>query len=198
MKTRRKPTRHGKIRAKPVQRKRAGDIEQERFESAVWDRLTRTYNKSYLLDRIKSELAYAKRHQVCLALILFDMDDFKKINKLYGRAAGDYALQKVSATLHRSTRDEDVVARVDDDAFAVLVRDANNEKVMVLTERLCRGIAQTGIVFKGRSFAVTASTGISLLAQHTGSLMQTSEDMLNSAVKSLEQIKNMRVVRIGC
>ena len=89
---------------------------------SVRDPLTRAYNRRYLVERLASEIAYAKRHTTHLALILFDLDHFKRINDTHGHLAGDDVLREVSALMQRLVRAEDVFARFGGEEFVLLVR----------------------------------------------------------------------------
>ena len=62
------------------------------YESALRDGLTKAFNKKYFIDRLESEFTFASRHGTPLALVLFDIDHFKKINDTYGHQAGDHVL----------------------------------------------------------------------------------------------------------
>ena len=64
------------------------------YESALRDGLTKAFNKKYFLDRLESEFAYAIRHTTPLALVLFDIDHFKKVNDTHGHLAGDHVLSR--------------------------------------------------------------------------------------------------------
>src|SRR5688572_431509 len=65
------------------------NFRQRMYDAALRDGLTRAFNKKFLLDRLNSELAYARRHGSPLSLIMFDVDFFKKLNDTYGHLAGD-------------------------------------------------------------------------------------------------------------
>ena len=67
-------------------------FQRRMFDSALRDGLTRAYNKRYFLDRLNSEMRFALRHRNPLALLLFDLDHFKRVNDAYGHLAGDQVL----------------------------------------------------------------------------------------------------------
>ncbi|HEV3189768.1 MAG TPA: GGDEF domain-containing protein, partial [Polyangiaceae bacterium] len=76
-------------------------VAHQLYESSVRDPLTKSYNRRYLVDRLTSEVAYAKRHSSRLALILFDLDHFKRVNDTHGHLAGDEVLREVAALVTR-------------------------------------------------------------------------------------------------
>ena len=67
------------------------------YESSVRDPLTRAHNRRYLVERLGSEIAYARRHKTPLSLIMFDLDHFKRVNDTHGHLTGDDVLRDVAA-----------------------------------------------------------------------------------------------------
>ncbi|HKQ30806.1 MAG TPA: GGDEF domain-containing protein [Burkholderiales bacterium] len=130
------------------------------FERAVKDGLTGIYNKKYFLDRLGTDFSYAKRHKTSLALIMFDIDHFKKINDGHGHPAGDYVLQRLTAQVKRTVRNEDAFARYGGEEFAILMRDTGDEKAIILAERIRLLVQQTVFEFEGKRIPVTVSLGV--------------------------------------
>ena len=60
-------------------------FQRQMYEAALRDGLTKAFNRQYFLDRLETEVAYARRHQSALALLIFDVDHFKRVNDTYGR-----------------------------------------------------------------------------------------------------------------
>jgi two-component system, cell cycle response regulator len=106
------------------------------YESSVRDPLTRAHNRRYLVERLASELAYARRHKTRLSLILFDLDLFKRVNDTYGHLAGDDVLRDVSALVSRLIRSEDLFARFGGEEFIILVRGISHTNVGRFAERV--------------------------------------------------------------
>jgi predicted component of type VI protein secretion system len=73
------------------------------YEASTKDALTKVYNRKYFVERLASEVAYAQRHKSPLALVLFDLDHFKKVNDTHGHLAGDVVLRCSRATAARSS-----------------------------------------------------------------------------------------------
>jgi diguanylate cyclase (GGDEF)-like protein len=111
-------------------------VAHQLYESSVRDPLTRAHNRRYLVERLASEIAYAKRHGTRLALLLLDLDHFKRVNDTYGHLAGDDVLRDVSALVQRMIRVEDVFARFGGEEFVVLVRGIEHANVGRFAERL--------------------------------------------------------------
>jgi diguanylate cyclase (GGDEF)-like protein len=109
----------------------------ERTErSAVTDALTGLFNHGYFLQAVRQELLRAKRHGLRAALVLLDLDDFKRLNDLRGHLEGDRALIKVAAVLRETVRGIDVAARYGGEEFAVLLPDTSRLGALVVAERL--------------------------------------------------------------
>jgi diguanylate cyclase (GGDEF)-like protein len=105
-------------------------------ESALRDPLTRLYNKRYFDDRLDAELRFARRHGTSLALLLIDVDHFKRVNDQRGHLAGDAVLSEIAKTLSAAVRNEDVVARYGGEELVVLSRAIGDDGAHNLAERL--------------------------------------------------------------
>jgi diguanylate cyclase (GGDEF)-like protein len=110
--------------------------QQRMVESALRDPLTRLYNKRYFDDRLDAELRFARRHGTSLALLLIDVDHFKRVNDQRGHLAGDTVLAAIAATLTAAVRNEDVVARYGGEELVVLSRAIGDDGAHNLAERL--------------------------------------------------------------
>jgi diguanylate cyclase (GGDEF)-like protein len=168
------------------------DTGRENFEHATRDSLTHAYNKHYLLDRLETDFPYAKRHQAPLTLLLFEICDLKKINDLFGAPVGDYVLTTVTSTLKQTIRSEDVLARVNNDTFAVLMRDVDAEEANMLAERLRQHIDQAPFDYQGRSIAVTVNTGTGTLGEEPDPQIQNPRDIVDRATRELNKARNAR------
>ena len=91
------------------------------------DPLTGVGNYRMLSLRVPRELRHHARHGRSLALMVFDLDDFKRINDSYGHQRGDAVLQEVASALLAGVRDHDVVVRQGGDEFAVVAPRAGRD-----------------------------------------------------------------------
>jgi two-component system cell cycle response regulator len=117
------------------------DVKEEKmlrhlYEASVRDSLTGAFNREYLNERLRTELAFARRHETNTALILFDLDHFKRVNDTYGHQAGDEVLIQVSKSALISVRTEDVFARYGGEEFAISLRGEALPAAAALAERL--------------------------------------------------------------
>jgi diguanylate cyclase (GGDEF)-like protein len=161
---------------------------RELFESSTRDALTGLYNRRHFDERIKAELAYAKRHHFDLSLVMVDIDHFKQINDTHGHSAGDLVLKQVAVTMGRQLRTEDLIARIGGEEFAVLLRGIGQQGASCLAERLRAAVQGLDITVEGTHVPVTISAGCSCLSETADgsakSLLQCSDQRLYSAKRS--------------
>jgi diguanylate cyclase (GGDEF)-like protein len=133
------------------------------YEASVKDSLTGAYNREYLDERLRTELAYAKRHDTPLSVLLLDLDHFKRVNDTYGHQAGDAVLIALSNHLVSVLRTEDVFARYGGEEFAVSLRGIQRAGARQVAERLRDAVQMNPIVFEGKKIHCTVSIGCASL-----------------------------------
>src|SRR5581483_4287838 len=111
-------------------------LAQEVYKMALLDPLTGLYNRRYIEQRLENEIARSKRHGRALAVILFDLDEFKRVNDTYGHAAGDALLKAFAERLSKATRGSDAAARYGGDEFLVVLPECKPENVQQVLKRL--------------------------------------------------------------
>ena len=112
------------------------ELAQEVYKMALLDPLTGLFNRRYIEQRLESEIARSKRHGRALAVILFDLDEFKRVNDTYGHAAGDALLKAFAERLSKATRGSDAAARYGGDEFLVVLPECKPENVQHVLRRL--------------------------------------------------------------
>jgi diguanylate cyclase (GGDEF)-like protein len=138
----------------------------ERTErSAVTDGLTGLFNHAYFLQALRQEVLRSKRHSLRAALLLLDLDDFKRVNDLRGHVEGDRVLMKSAATVRDAVREIDVAARYGGEEFAVLLPDTSRLGAFVVAERIRSRMEQR---FRRGRAAVTVSGGIAVYPEDAG------------------------------
>lgn len=131
---------------------------EDLYESSVRDPLTGAFNRRHFSERLEAELAYAKRHNTELSLLLLDIDYFKKINDQYGHLEGDRVLRELTRACLQGLRTEDMFARYGGEEFAVILRGVPLAGAARAAERLRIGIAEQ--VFVGTPpLSVSVSIG---------------------------------------
>jgi len=136
--------------------------EEERFRHLAYhDALTGLPNRRLFSDRLDQAIHQARRTGTRLALMMIDLDQFKRINDRWGHAAGDRALITVATALKRGLRQSDTLARLGGDEFiALLPRAGSDADTLRLARKLLDAIAGAG------PFMQSASIGVSLFPDH--------------------------------
>jgi len=109
-------------------------------ELSYTDSITGLYNYRYFYKRLTEEVFRAKRFGRKLALVIFDIDDFKIYNDTYGHQAGDQLLKQLGGLLSRTVRSIDVVSRYGGEEFCVIMPESDQEECLKFTERVRKNI----------------------------------------------------------
>ena len=134
----------------------------QRIESLTrHDPLTGLYNRRELSEQLLKQQARAQRGHVH-ALLMLDLDHFKRINDELGHAAGDAALRHVAQLLRATLREQDCAARYGGEEFALLLPDTPQAGALALAERLRGVLAGSVWSWQGRHWPLTASMGVAL------------------------------------
>ena len=135
-------------------------MEQQLLRQAFQDDLTGLANRALFRDRLRHALDRRARLQVDVAVLVLDLDGFKRVNDSLGHAAGDELLQVVGQRIANTVRAGETVARLGGDEFAIVVETVQmDEDPTALAERLLRVIAAPARI-AGREVVVQVSVGI--------------------------------------
>jgi len=134
------------------------DREQQK-ELAVRDGLTNLYNRRAFGELLAQAVAREDRQGGRLALILLDLDHFKKLNDTYGHPAGDEALRATARVLTQHLRKGDQAARYGGEEFVVILPGTEEEGALHLAERVREAIHTHRLVFEGARIALSGSLG---------------------------------------
>ena len=126
------------------------------------DGLTELSNRHALQNRLPQEWDTCRRRGHSLAIMIIDLDHFKRINDHYGHAAGDEVLRQMASTLRNSFRETDFIARYGGEEFVVIAPDCDMAGAVLLAERLRYAVERLHIDFRTSSIKVTTSIGIAL------------------------------------
>jgi diguanylate cyclase (GGDEF)-like protein len=159
------------------------------YESAMRDTLTRAHNRRYLVERLTSELAYARRHATQLSLVMFDIDHFKEVNDTHGHLAGDEVLRELAALVSRLIRTEDVFARYGGEEFVILARGIPPENVRRFAERLRVAVERMEVPYPSGVLRITISIGMSSV-EELAQGEKTPEALFRMADERLYQAKS--------
>jgi diguanylate cyclase (GGDEF)-like protein len=129
-------------------------------ELASRDGLTGLYNHRFFQEALDLELARAQRYGRAVALVLFDIDHFKKINDTHGHPSGDVVLANLSKAVQSLVRTNDIVARYGGEEFAIVMPETDIEGATILAERVRGVIENLEFLAKGTKIKATVSLGV--------------------------------------
>lgn len=169
------------------------NFQQRMYDAALHDGLTGAFNKRHFLDRLPTEVAYARRHGTPLSLLMFDVDHFKHVNDRHGHVAGDYVLTTIASIVTGTLRTEDLFVRYGGEEFAVLCRGVTIDRACVLAERLRAKVETFLFVHHGDRIAVTISVGVAAYVDHPDAATQLIADA-DAALYNAKRAGRNRVV----
>jgi two-component system cell cycle response regulator len=164
-------------------------------EIAVTDPLTGIYNRRHFFERLRNEFERAHRYKSDMAIIMADLDHFKKINDNYGHESGDRVLISTAEILKKHLRKIDVVARYGGEEFILLLPEISKVKAYNVAERIRGDLESHAYAHDGVNFYVTVSMGVADTKSYG---VTTAEDLIRRADENLYKAKrsgrNMVVV----
>jgi len=131
---------------------------------AYLDGLTGIFNRRFFELRIAEEVERARRYGSGLAVVMADIDHFKKLNDEFGHLLGDEVLRQVSSLFHQNLRKIDVVCRYGGEELALLLTQTNAQQAMAVAEKLRKVVERWQ--FPGVPRTVTISAGIAVFPEH--------------------------------
>ncbi|QDT15533.1 Response regulator PleD [Alienimonas californiensis] len=134
------------------------DLQQQ----SLRDSLTGLYNRPYLVDALRREVAVCSRTGSTVGVIFADVDRFKAVNDTYGHAVGDRVLRAVAGAFAQVLRRTDVPARFGGEEFVVLIPRPTEAGARAVAERLREAVAWTCRTVGGITVNTTASFGVAL------------------------------------
>jgi diguanylate cyclase (GGDEF)-like protein len=137
---------------------------------AITDDLTDIFNRRHFFDLAAREFSQAQRHRQPLAVMIMDVDFFKKYNDQYGHQVGDEVLRGVAQRLQASLRESDILGRYGGEEFSVLLPQTDIESAMEAAERLHASVADEPIQTQAGPLYVQLSIGVAALQPDTISL----------------------------
>jgi len=165
---------------------------QERAEhQADHDFLTGLANRKQLTQRLYEEFVKARRHNFLHAFLFIDLDNFKKVNDNYGHKVGDSLLQEVTVALQSIVREEDLIARMSGDEFAILILNINKQETEAAKDirEICSKILKIlsePFIMGTYKIDIGASIGIKLFPDGE----KTAQDVIIHADTAMYQAKN--------
>jgi diguanylate cyclase (GGDEF)-like protein len=130
---------------------------------AQTDSLTGLYNHRYFHERLRAELTRANRSRESVAVLMLDIDDFKRVNDVYGHGSGDQVLTDLAELLRAALRGSDVVCRLGGEEFGMIMPSGGADEALALARRLRETLAEVEF---GPAGKITISVGISQGPEH--------------------------------
>ena len=158
---------------------------QDLKEQAITDPLTGLLNRRYLREYLPRELVRARRNGSTLAVVIVDLDYFKRVNDTYGHEAGDLVLKELGALLLGHIRGSDIACRFGGEEFALVLPEASLEGARQKAEAVRAAIKKLDLNYRDkRIHALTASFGVALFPDHADdadALMRIADEALYQA-----------------
>lgn len=136
---------------------------QQLEHQAQTDALTSLYNHRFFQERLRAELIRAGRAHDSVSLLMVDIDDFKKVNDVYGHGVGDQVLVTLAQILRTTVRGSDVACRIGGEEFCVIMPSSDAGDALGLSTRISQRVSQTDFDLAGH---LTVSIGIAQGPEH--------------------------------
>jgi diguanylate cyclase (GGDEF)-like protein len=148
------------------------------------DGLTGLHNRRYLDERLDAELSRAARECTSIALIMIDVDHFKRYNDTHGHAAGDVCLRSVAQAIGTTVRrPADVAARFGGEEFAVLLPNTDQQGALSIAESIRRAVEAAAMPHGGSELhVVTISAGVAVLQPDAATVPRTLIESADAAL----------------
>lgn len=155
---------------------------------AEYDDLTKIHNRRYFFQKALDKFDKAIVKNQSITLIMFDLDDFKAINDIYGHQAGDYVLQEATAVVTKTLSDDDLIGRYGGEEFIIFQTGKTIEDAAKMANMICVNVSNQIFVHNGRSIKTSASFGVTgsknLITKSFDNYIKEADDALYKA-KSL-------------
>ncbi|MBN2503342.1 MAG: diguanylate cyclase [Anaerolineales bacterium] len=161
------------------------------------DPLTAIYNRRHFYTLADKEFRRAGRYGHPLAVLMFDIDHFKRFNDTYGHHVGDDVLVEIAKLVQKNLRDVDVFGRYGGEEFIIMAPETNLKRAEEIAERLRVLIEQTEIGTRIGRLGITVSFGVSAMEGGPKLFMDDVEVLINQADQALYSAKEMGRNRVA-
>jgi diguanylate cyclase (GGDEF)-like protein len=152
---------------------------------SICDPLTGLFNRRYMEESLEREFSRANRSKTTVAIIMMDIDHFKRFNDTFGHQAGDTLLRSLGDLLKRNTRGQDIACRYGGEEFAIVLSDSNLAGALQRAGILRQQVKQLSVEYAGQLLgAVSVSIGVALFPDHgttMGDVLRASDQALYCA-----------------
>lgn len=162
------------------------DSEERATYQSQHDPLTGLPNRLLFQDRLSAALAHAADEGERLMVVTFDLDEFKRVNDTYGHSVGDLVLWEIAERLADSFREEDTIAKIGGDQFAILIPGSGTqEEASDLSEKLLALVRQPIMAREGEPLFMSTSVGVALFGPDD----EIPENLLQNAEAAMYRSK---------
>jgi diguanylate cyclase (GGDEF)-like protein len=152
---------------------------------SICDPLTGLFNRRYMEESLEREFSRANRNKSSVAIIMMDLDHFKRFNDTFGHQAGDALLRAFGDLLKRNTRGQDIACRYGGEEFALVLTDSALPGALQRADILRQQVKQMSVEYAGQLLgAVSISMGVAVFPDHgvtMGDVMRASDQALYTA-----------------
>ncbi|MGC8769083.1 diguanylate cyclase [Calditerrivibrio sp.] len=135
------------------------ELEKYKMES-VTDPLTGLFNRKFMIKKIEEEIERGKRYGSKFSIIFLDIDNFKRINDVYGHIVGDFVLKYLANIIKSELRKVDYAFRYGGEEMVILLSETNLENALKFSERLLEIVRNTIFKYKTEDLKITVSIGV--------------------------------------
>jgi len=160
-------------------------LEIQRFQ-AQHDPLTGLLNHGEILRILDQELQRADRQELNLAIMMGDLDHFKKVNDTYGHVAGDAVLVEVSERMKKNLRLYDSIGRYGGEEFLLVLPGCSRDEAEIIANRIMNSVRENPVLFHDQQIPVTISLGI---AFNNAGVPEKIVDIIQAADTAMYQAK---------
>ncbi|NLW92689.1 MAG: diguanylate cyclase [Syntrophomonadaceae bacterium] len=160
-------------------------LEIQRFQ-ARHDPLTGLLNHGEILRILDQELQRADRQQLNLAIMMGDLDHFKKVNDTYGHVAGDAVLVEVSERIKKNLRLYDSIGRYGGEEFLLVLPGCSRDEAEIIANRIMNSVRENPVLFHDQQIPITISLGI---AFNNAGAPEKIVDIIQAADTAMYQAK---------
>ena len=170
-----------KARIELLERRKVTNDLSEFKKKSQHDSLTNLYNHGTFLEILEHDIEHQKSYSPGLALLIVDIDDFKKVNDTYGHLAGDSVLNQMGQLLSESLRKNDTPARFGGEEFTIIAGNTTLHQAHIIAEKLRQNVEEHDF---GIGKTISVSIGATIYQYH-----ETAEELIGRADKALYDAK---------
>ena len=172
-----------------LQARRTIDLQRQELERASSvDPLTGVTSRAAILERLRTEVAQARRYQHPVAVVVLDLDDFAAVNRAHGTAVGDGVLREVALRVRLRVREADELGRIGSDSFLAVLPHTEETGAATFADALLHRLGLRPIVVGTAQLSPTASVGVAVMRSgddlDADGLLARADEALESAKRS--------------